>query len=551
MLTNLIIKNYALIDDLSVSFSDGLSIITGETGAGKSILLGGLGLILGNRADLSAIKDKELKCVIEAEFNIVPYRLKKLFEQEDLDYEDLTIIRREILPSGKSRAFINDSPVSLTSLKLVGERLIDIHSQHQTLQLTNNSFQFEVIDALAKNAKELTTYQLELTNYNGLRKKLEELLQIQNESNESEEYNRFLYEELVEAKLDEFCFEALEEDLEQLSNVEEIQQKLLQANQLLSEEQMGVLTTLVELKNALKDIASFSSEYEALFERVNSSYIELEDVFTEVESAQENIEANPERLNEVSQQINTINSLYQKHQVDSVEALLEIQQELEEKVGLVSNLSERITAKETEIEASKNELQQLAAQIHQKREDAIPKLTKQLEKILINLGMENAKFDIRVSQTDQFYTNGSDELSFLFSANKGGNFNELKKSASGGELSRIMLGIKAILSKYKKLPSIMFDEIDTGVSGDVAAKMGLLMEYMSEDMQVFTITHLPQIASKGNSHFKVYKEDVAGMTRTNLKALNQESRVFEIAEMLGGKERTETAMQHAKELLNI
>lgn len=533
-----------------MSLSNGFSIITGETGAGKSILLGGLGLILGKRADLSVINDTTKKCIVEAEFSIAGYKLQKLFEQEELDYEELTIIRREILPSGKSRAFINDSPVSLQSLKLISEQLIDIHSQHQTLQLTDNSFQFEVIDALAKNEKRLIKYHTQLVEFRRLEKAVNELIQIEQESKESQEYNQHLLDELIEAKLETVQQENLESELEQLNNVEEIQQQLLQANQLFSEEQIGVLNLLVELKNSLRGISDYSEAYQELFERINSAHIELEDVFAEVVESQESIEANPQRLDEVTTILNQINNLQQKHQVASIEDLLVVQQELENKVGKVANLGEEIATKQQKIEAIKVALNELSDQIHEQRQLAIPKLIKQLEKILVNLGMENAKFDITIELGEVFLPNGKDELSFLFSANKGGNFNELKKAASGGELSRIMLAIKAVLSKYKQLPTIMFDEIDTGVSGDVANKMGLLMQYMSENMQVFSITHLPQIASKGQQHFKVYKEDVKGVTKSNLKELLVEERVKEIAEMLGGKDLSGTALNHARELLN-
>ena len=550
MLTNLSIKNFALIDALEVSFTNKFSIITGETGAGKSILLGGLGLILGKRADLSVINDTDKKCVVEAEFDIANYKLERLFKQSELDYEANTVIRREILPSGKSRAFINDSPVSLQVLKNISEQLIDIHSQHQTGQLTDNSFQFEVIDALAKNETNLSKYKIALDVYKKESRELEGLYDLQKTSNESHDYNSFLLNELLEVKLDKLDQEVLEEELEQLSNVDTIEQQLSQANQLCSNEQVGALNSLTELKSVLRSIADFSTEYKSIFDRVESVQIELEDVFGEIETSQQDIVANPERLLAVTEVLNKLQSLLQKHHVASVEELLIIQNELDEKVGVVANLDETIAAKKVIVAEKESIVVSLGNQLHEKRAIAIPKLIKQLEKILNNLGMENAKFDISVTQESDFLTNGNDVLSFLFSANKGGNFNELKKAASGGELSRIMLAIKAILSKYKHLPTIMFDEIDTGVSGDVAHKMGMLMQYMSENMQVFSITHLSQIASKGSSHFKVYKEDVNGKTKSNLKHLSHDERVNEIAEMIGGKELTETALNHAKELLS-
>ena len=513
MLTNLSIKNFALIDALEVSFTDKFSIITGETGAGKSILLGGLGLILGKRADLSVINDSDKKCVVEAQFDIANYKLEKLFKNLELDYEANTIIRREILPSGKSRAFINDSPVSLQVLKNISEQLIDIHSQHQTGQLTDNSFQFEVIDALAKNETNLSKYKIALDAYKKESRELEDLYELQKTSNESHDYNSFLLNELLDVKLDKLDQEVLEEELEQLSNVDTIEQQLSQANQLCSNEQVGALNSLTELKSVLRSIADFSTEYKSIFERVESVQIELEDVFGEIENSQQNIVANPERLLAVTEVLNKLQSLLQKHHVSSIEELLVIQNELDDKVGIVANLDETIATKKNIVAEKESVVVSLGNQLHEKRTIAIPKLVKQLEKILNNLGMENAKFDIFVTQEPNFLTNGNDVLSFLFSANKGGNFNELKKAASGGELSRIMLAIKAILSKYKHLPTIMFDEIDTGVSGDVAHKMGMLMQYMSENMQVFSITHLSQIASKGSSHFKVYKEDVDGKTK--------------------------------------
>jgi len=550
LLINLSIKNFALIDALEVSFADKFSIITGETGAGKSILLGGLGLILGKRADLSVINDTNSKCVVEAEFDIANYKLQKLFKQSELDYEENTIIRREILPSGKSRAFINDSPVSLQILKTISEQLIDIHSQHQTSQLTDNSFQFEVIDALAKNEANLSKYRIALTAYKKVSCELEELYELQKTSNESHDYNSFLLNELLELKLDNLNQDALEEELEQLSNVDTIEQQLSHANQLCSNEQIGALNSLTELKSVLRSIVGFSADYKSFFERVESVQIELEDVFGEIETAQQNTEANPERLLAVTEQLNKLQSVLQKHHVATVGELLLIQNELDDKVGVVANLDEAIITKKNEVSEKEAIVASLANELHEKRSVAIPKLTKQLEKILNNLGMENARFEISVTQEPAYLTNGNDVLSFLFSANKGGNFNELKKAASGGELSRIMLAIKAILSKYKHLPTIMFDEIDTGVSGDVAHKMGMLMQYMSENMQVFSITHLSQIASKGSSHFKVYKEDVNGRTKSNLKHLSHQERVNEIAEMIGGKELTETALNHAKELLS-
>ncbi|MCF7561685.1 DNA repair protein RecN [Sabulilitoribacter multivorans] len=550
MLTSLSIKNYALIDNLQVEFNDGFSIITGETGAGKSILLGGLSLILGKRADLSSLKNTEEKCVIEAVFNISNYNLKSLFKAEDFDYETQTIIRREILPSGKSRAFVNDSPVNLNSLQLLGERLVDIHSQHQTLELTSNDFQFQVIDALANNESSLQTYKQELKTYKSLQKELDELLRFQTEAIKEHDYNSFLLNELAEANLIEGELETLEEEYETLNNVESIQEKLAEAYQLLSEEQIGVLTSLTSLKNALQKLAAYASKYEDILKRTQSSLIEMDDVFSEINTLQDSLDADPKRLEEVDSKLKVLHNLMQKHVATDISELIAIKNQLEEKVSFTENLDETIIKKETEITTKKSELNTLAKSIHAKRGDVIPQLKAQLENILNDLGMPNAQFKIELNFSDTFFANGKDELSFLFSANKGGSFNELKKAASGGELSRIMLAIKSVLAKYIQLPTIMFDEIDSGVSGEISNKMGDIMLQMSKTMQVFSITHLPQIAAKGHSHFKVYKEDVDEVTQTNLVKLNHDERIVEIAQMLGGVQMSSSAIAHAKELLN-
>lgn len=550
MLTSLSIKNYALIDNLQVDFKDGFSIITGETGAGKSILLGGLSLILGKRADLSSLKNPEEKCVIEAVFNISNYNLKAFFLAEDFDFETLTIIRREILPSGKSRAFVNDSPVNLNSLQLLGERLIDIHSQHQTLELTSNEFQFQVIDALAKNEDELLLFKHQLKAYKLLQKDLKELIVFQAEAIKEHDYNSFLLNELTEANLVEGELETLEEEYETLNNVEIIQEKLSEAYQLLSEEQIGVIASLTSLKNTLQKLASYATKYEDIFNRTQSSLIEIDDVFTEINRLQDCLDADPNRLELVDSKLKILHNLMQKHVVVSISELIEIKNQLDEKVSITENLDDTINKKQKEIKAKEIELTTIAKTINTNRLKVIPELKNQLENILASLGMSNAQFKIDLVFTNLFHANGKDELSFLFSANKGGSFNELKKAASGGELSRIMLAIKSVLAKYIQLPTIMFDEIDTGVSGEISNKMGDIMLQMSKTMQVFSITHLPQIAAKGHSHFKVFKEDVNDVTQTNLVKLNHDERIVEIAQMLGGLEMSSSAIAHAKELLN-
>ena len=394
MLTSLSIKNYALIDHLQVDFNNGFTIITGETGAGKSILLGGLSLILGKRADLSSLRNKEKKCVIEANFDVTNYKLETLFKLEDLDFEPQTIIRREILPSGKSRAFVNDSPVKLSSLQALGERLIDIHSQHETLQMVDDSFQFQVIDALANTQKEISNYSKKQLEYKALNKDLEKLIAFQTEAIKEHDYNSFLLNELTQAKLKAGELETLEEELEMLSNIDAIQEKLTTSNQLLSDEQIGVLSTLTELKNTLKQVSVISNKYEDLYSRANSSLIELDDVFSELETFQENLEADPNRLQEVNGRLTIINNLFQKHVVSSIEELIVIENQLSDKVLATENVDSDIAKKKFEILKVKQDLDALALLIHNKRQKAIPSLKEKLEAILAQLGMPNAQFNI-------------------------------------------------------------------------------------------------------------------------------------------------------------
>lgn len=550
MLTTLSIKNYALIDSLQVDFGSGLTIITGETGAGKSILLGGLSLILGKRADLSSVKDPSEKCIIEATFDIAKYNLKSLFKEEDLDYEPQTIIRREILPSGKSRAFINDTPVNLDSLQALGERLLDIHSQHQTLQLTNDDFQFQVIDALAENGGLLQDYTLQLSKFKSLKSEFKKLQNQKIEAAKELDYNLFLLKELEEAKLVAGEMELLEEQYETLNNIEEISERLAASHELLSSQEIGVMVHLTEAKNQLSKLAGFSTIYNAVFERVTSSLIELDDIFAVIEELQESLEADPARLNAVNLKLQVLHNLMQKHTATDVSELIQIRESLREKVSITENLDSVIADKESELSSLEHKLNEIALKLSKYRIKAIPGLIKQLEDILAILGMPNARFNVELIPSDTFLSNGKDDLKFLFSANKGGQFNELKKAASGGELSRIMLAIKSILTNYTQLPTIMFDEIDTGVSGEISNKMASIMQQMSKTMQVFTITHLPQIAAKGDTHFKVYKEDVDEITLTQLKRLNQDERIVEIAQMLGGINMSDSAIEHAKQLLN-
>ena len=550
MLASISIQNYALINQLSIDFNNGLSIITGETGAGKSILLGALGLVLGNRADIAALKDTSKKCVVEAELAISNYNLEAFFTSVDLDYEAQTIIRREILPSGKSRAFVNDTPVKLSVLNELKSKLIDVHSQHQTLALSDVNFQFHIIDVLAKNQQKLASYKRGLKQLQAFKKELQELEAKQREANQQYDYNLHLFNELNEANLIADEQENLEEKLEKLNNVEEIQLNLSEAVHLTVAEETGIQTLLNTLENRLQKIAPFSKEYEELSNRITSVKIELDDVVSELENANDSIDSNPNELEKLNDRLQLIYNLQKKHYVNSIPELLVIQEELSEKVGQVENAEEIINQKQSQIDEVSKKLDEVAVLISNARNKILPKLKKELENLLSELGMPEARFSIEISQSDSFLSNGKDHLDFLFSANKGGNFGELKKVASGGELSRIMLAIKKILSENTQLPTIIFDEIDTGVSGEISNKIAKIMQQMSQHMQVITITHLPQIAAKGNQHYKVFKEDVGGITTTNLKQLSADERIVEIAEMLSGKNISDSAITHAKELLN-
>lgn len=550
MITSLSIKNYALIEKLSIDFSKGFSIITGETGAGKSIILGAIGLVLGKRADLTSLKNKEEKCVIEAQFEISKYNLKEFFEANDLDYEDETIIRREILPSGKSRAFINDSPVNLQELQDLSLFLIDIHSQQQTQELSEESVQFKIIDAIANNGDTIAAYQDLLKVYKSDKSKLNALLKKQSDSGKEQEYNTFLLNELVSAKLKSGEQAELESDFEKLNNVEIIKESIDKSLVIANEEQFGVFHNLNEIKTSLQKIAPFSTEYQNLFERITSLSIEFDDISKELQNAVEKLVNDPEQLEAISQKLQLIFNLQKKHHAATVEELLQIQEDLGNTLLELDNIEEEIESLSKAIEQKAVELNELAAVIHRNRIDAIPVLSNQLITILDTLGMPNVRFKIELIPLETYFQNGKDELQFLFAANKGTDFGLLKKVASGGEMSRIMLAVKAILAQYSKLPTLIFDEIDTGVSGEIAIRMGEIMKEMSLKMQIFAITHLPQIAAKGDSHFKVFKSIIDDATQSELKLLSQDERVIEIAQMLSGAVVSDSALNHAKALLN-
>ncbi len=550
MLTSLAIKNYALIDNLSVKFFDGFSTITGETGAGKSILLGGLALILGKRADLSSLKDNNKKCIIEGEFLIDKYGLESFFDENDIDFEERTIIRREILPSGKSRAFINDTPITLNILSDLSNKLIDIHSQHQTLQLSDTNFQFLIIDALAENSKYLYSYKNGLDLFKKLNIELQILIKNQQEATNQHDYNSFLLNELVDAGFKPNEQEVLEDTLEKLNHAEEIKILLNEVQKLGGVEEVGIADLLYKYQGIISKLSEFSKDFSELSERISSLKIEFDDIAKELANSNETLEYSPQEIEKYNNRMQLLYDLYKKHQLTTIDELIEKQEKLFDKVSSVENASAILDEKKDAISEIENQLNKLAEVIRNNRRKAIPDLIKQLEVLLKELEMPTTSFKINLIETESFLSNGKDELAFLIATNKGSNYKNFKKIASGGEMSRIMLAVKSILSNYSNLPTIILDEIDTGVSGEVSNRIASVMSSMSDNMQVIAITHLPQIAAKGDHHFKVYKTEINNKTVTNIKVLTENERVEELAEMLSGKEIADSAVVHARQLLN-
>jgi DNA repair protein RecN (Recombination protein N) len=550
MLQSLYIKNYALIESLEINFSTNFSIITGETGAGKSILLGALGLVLGNRADLSTLKDKEQKCVIEAHFCISNYNLKQLFESLDLDYDDNTIIRREILSTGKSRAFVNDSPVNLQELQELGNYLIDIHSQFQTRNIIAEEYQIDLLDKVASNELVLQNYQTELKKYKSFQSELKKILAEKETLGKEQDYNLFLFEELEKAKLKIGEQEELEVESEKLNNLEFLKENISKVIAISNQEEIGLIANLKEVKLSLQKVASIAPEFNELHERINVALIEVEDIIAENESIAEKLIDDPSRTELVNSKLQSIYDLQKKHQVNSVEELLQIQEKLEQKVVKFDDIDTLIKKLENQINTSKETLDNQATLLTEARRKASKVFITEITKIITQLGMPDAQFEFEINPSESYTKYGKDQINLLFSANKGSRPEAIKKVASGGEMSRIMLSIKAVLTDYSKLPTIIFDEIDTGVSGEIALKMAEIMKKMSDKMQVFAITHLPQIASKGNQHYKVFKVTNNNDTLSEIKLLNEDERVVEIAEMLSGKDISESAINHAKALLN-
>lgn len=550
MIESLSIKNFALIDDIKVTFDSGLTMITGETGAGKSVMLGALSLLLGSRADLEAVKEKSSKCIIEGQFGIANYNLTAFFTNHDLDYEVHTIIRRELLPTGKSRAFINDTPVTLQILSELGAQLIDIHSQHETLNIGSGDFKFYLIDTLAGNFEILKKYREALVAFKKATQELAALEQAQASAAKEFDYNSFLLNELEALQLDNLNEESIEEEQEMLANVASIQDGLGEAYQLLSNEDLGLVNQISSLTQKLKQLSGLSQKFADLAARAESMRIELSDLEQEVYDVQGDIEPDPKRLETLESLIQQIYDLKRKHAAQSVEELIKTREDLSKQIALVQDDQNLLQEARNKTQELTKKLTAYSDALRKSRTQAVPKVISGIGSRLQHLELIDARIEIKIQEDATFNSYGKDTVEILFSANKGMPPAPLKKVASGGEMSRLMLAIKALLARETSLSTLIFDEIDTGVSGLVANKMGDIMQQMSKHMQVICITHLPQVAAKGKHQFKVYKETEAGKAATKIVKLNAEERIVEIAQMLGGLQISETAINHAKELLN-
>lgn len=549
MLTRLFVRNYALIKEMDVEFETGLTIITGETGAGKSILLGALSLILGNRADTTVLLDKEEKCVVEGVFKIEEYDLEEFFSINELDYESATILRREINPAGKSRAFINDTPVTINLLKEIGGRLIDIHSQHQTLMLGDNNFQLNVIDSFAGTLLQKTRYRDAYATYRKLQKEYGELKEQNEKKNADLEYYHFQLEQLEEAKLKAGEQEELEKEQELLAHSEEIRSALEGSSAVLLSDETSLLARLREVKSAISRVSSFLPEGEELVSRLESSYIELDDLTGEISRVSMRIEADPERLEKINERLDQIYTLIRKHRVRNLEELLLREAEIKEHVRSAGTSDERLKELEIILAERETELRSTAEEMSGKRKAVLPEIENRITELLRQLGMPNGKFRIIMSHSSGFTATGIDQADFLFSANRQIKPENIARIASGGELSRVMLSLKSLLTKNINLPTIIFDEIDAGVSGEIADKVGQILAQMGKYMQVVNITHLPQVASRGTKHYHIYKDESGDETITRIRLLSDNERILEVARLLSGSEITETAIKNATELL--
>ena len=551
MIKSLTVNNYALIEELSVDFDKGLTIITGETGAGKSILLGALALIRGQRVDTSVLLNRDANCIVEADFDIKNYNLQSFFNQNDIDYSDITTIRRQINPNGKSRAFVNDVPVNLPILKDLSNRLIDIHSQHNNLLLNNSSFQTNIVDTSANCFSELVNYQKKYKEYTTLSKEIERLVETSKKEKEDLDYYQFQLDQLVELNADAEEYINLESEINELENADLIKGILDKNSYILSEQENNITSQIKAITNDLEKISQFNPSFSELHNRLKSSYIEIADIASDLGNLSSSFEANPERTNWVNERLSNYNSLLKKHNLSEVEQLIALQNDFNDKVGRINNFDDKIEELNKELSAITTDLTNLANNLSNKREKAFTKIEKHILDKLANLGMKNSKFCIANNKEKGFNTLGIDNIEFLFNANKQGELQEIGKVASGGETSRLMLSLKSLLATNKTIPNLLFDEIDTGVSGDIADKMGNIIKEMSATMQIINITHLPQVAGKGDIHLKVYKEDTQTATKTKIKLLSNDERILELAKMLSGEQLSDAAVSNARELLMV
>ena len=549
MLKNILIRNYALIDELEIDLAKGLTIITGETGAGKSILLGALGLLMGDRADVTALYDPSKKCLVEGTFNLKDYDLKDFFLVHDLEYDVEIIIRREVNPEGKSRAFINDSPVTISVLKLISSRLIDVHAQHETLHLNEAAFQLHALDAVAETSELVAAYKLKFKLFKKNSEQLQSLKEQELKDKKELDYFNFQFNELDTAQLIPGQQSVLEAELETIENAEFIKGGLSNAYFVLAGADKSLIDALTEVKNTLAQLAKFNPSIATLNDRVQSSHIELKDIASELEALEGNIVHDPKKAVIVQEKLDVIYRLQQKHNVKTIDELIILRTDLEHKITAIGSLEEQIKKLAMELEAVQKHLADLAGKLTKKRAAAAPQFSKSVKETLTQLGMANAELNISMEQLKEYKETGLDKVTFLFSANKGSDAQPLSKVASGGELSRFMLSLKSLLAKHTALPTIIFDEIDAGISGDIAAKTGSILEKMAATMQVITITHLPQVACKGKTHLFVYKQEQGKRTVTRIKQLNKDERVEEIAKLLSAGKGGEAALRNAKELL--
>lgn len=553
MLQSIFIQNYALIDKLDIAFEPGFSVITGETGAGKSIILGAIGLLLGQRADVKAIRNGANKCIVEAKFNIASYGMEEFFKANDIEYDsEECILRREVNINGKSRAFINDTPASLAQMKILGEKLIDVHSQHQNLLINKEGFQLNILDILAQDTRELTDYQNEYSEYRKICKELDDCIAKAEETRKEEDYIRFQLQQLDEAELKEGEVAELEQEAETLTHAEDIKAGLYRSAQNIGGDEGGCLTLIKDSINTLQTVCKVFAKANEWKERLESCYIEIKDISHDMDDAQESVEFNPSRLEFVNSRLNMIYSMMQKHHVKTDTELIEIAENYKQQLDMITSSDERISELENKKKRLYDSVIRKAETLTAMRKESAVKIQSQMESLLIPLGMPNVKFAVEICHKKEPDTNGMDAVNFLFSANKNGTLQNVASIASGGEIARVMLSLKAMIAGAVKLPTIIFDEIDTGVSGSIAEKMALIMQDMGrQNRQVLSITHLPQIAARGNAHYKVYKEDNETGTNSHIIRLSDEQRIDEIANMLSGSTMTEAARNNAKSLLGL